>query len=234
MLRITRYNLTHLLDFTGRDARPTFWYYVLFLFLVNIAIGMVLGFVLVGGLISAAIDAAQTGASEQEMQARMSAQMGGMMAGVVWYSLVANIIMSLLLAASFVRRLHDSNSSGWWGLLVLAAQVAGFVVSLQMMDGMQQIMAEMMSRTEPMSQAEIQILMQQQSEMGRIGLVGWIAPLVVIVFGVMDSTDGPNKFGEGPVRIDNDRYRVTPQRRQPEPGRRLTGPSPSPPDTRPD
>lgn len=234
MLRITRYNLTHLLDFTGRDARPTFWYYVLFLFLVNIAIGMVLGFVLIGGLVSAAIDAAQAGVSEQEMQARMTAWMGGMMAGVVWYSLAANIIMSLLLAASFVRRLHDSNSSGWWGLLVLAAQVAGFVVSLRMMDGMQEMMAEMMTRTEPMTQAEMQILMQQQSEVGSHGLVGWIAPLIAIVFGVMDSTVGPNRFGEAPVRFDNDRPRVTPQRRQPEPGHRLTGPSPSPPDTRQD
>jgi hypothetical protein len=103
-----------------------------------------------------------------------------------------------------------------------------------MMDGLQEMMAEMMTRTEPMSQAEIQILMQQQSEMGSLGLVGWIAPLIVIVFGVMESTVGPNRFGEAPVRIDNDRSRVTPQRRQPEPGDRLTGPSPSPPDTRPD
>jgi uncharacterized membrane protein YhaH (DUF805 family) len=34
MLASIKYNLSHLLDFSGRDARQTFWYYVLFLFIV--------------------------------------------------------------------------------------------------------------------------------------------------------------------------------------------------------
>jgi len=195
-----KYNLTHLLDFSGRDARQTFWFYVLFLFLVNIAIGMVLGFAIVGSLISAAIDAAQAGASEEAMRAQMTARMGDFIGGIVWYSLASNVIMSLLLAASFVRRLHDSNSNGWWGLLVLAALAAGSLVSIETMDSMREVMSEAMSRTGPMTQFEMQEMMRGQSQASFFGLIAWIAPLMVIVFGVMDSSKGPNRYGEEPVR----------------------------------
>ena len=41
MLGSIRYNLANILNFHGRDARPTFWYYVLFLFILQVAIGMV-------------------------------------------------------------------------------------------------------------------------------------------------------------------------------------------------
>jgi hypothetical protein len=37
MLGAIKYNLSHLLDFSGRDARQTFWYYVLFLVMLDIA-----------------------------------------------------------------------------------------------------------------------------------------------------------------------------------------------------
>src|SRR5688572_15821657 len=169
MLGAIKYNLTHLLDFTGRDARQTFWFYVLFLFLVNIAIGMVLGFAIVGSLIRSAIDAAQAGASEDAMQAQITAHMGEFMGGIVWYSLASNVAMSLLLAAAFVRRLHDSNSSGWWALLVLAALVAGSIVSIETMGAMQDVMAEAMSRPGPMTQTDIQEMMRGQSQASSFG-----------------------------------------------------------------
>lgn len=201
MLGAIKYNLTHLLDFSGRDARQTFWSYVLFLFVVNIAIGMVLGIAIVASLIGSAVDAAQAGASEEAMQAEMAARMGGFVDGIVWYSLASNAAMYLLIAASFVRRLHDSNSSGWWGLAVLVALVIGSVVSIDTMGTMREVMTEAMSRTDPMGQAEIQEMMRGQSQAGSLGLVAWIAPLMVIVFGVMDSSKGPNRFGEEPVRF---------------------------------
>jgi uncharacterized membrane protein YhaH (DUF805 family) len=200
MLKSVKYNLSHLLDFGGRDARATFWFYVLFLFLVNIVVGIVLGFVLIGSLMGPVFVAARAGASEEAMQAQLATQMGGFMGTILWYSLIATIVMVVLLAASFVRRLHDSNRSGWWGLLVLAAQAGSFYVSIRMMGMMQELMTEAMSRTSPMSPLEMQALMQN-NHMSAYGAVGWIAPLIVIVFGVMDSTEGPNRYGGEPVRF---------------------------------
>jgi uncharacterized membrane protein YhaH (DUF805 family) len=43
--------------------------------------------------------------------------------------------------------------------------------------------------------------MQMQTQMGAYGLVGWIGYIVVIIFGVMRSTDGPNQYGDEPVRF---------------------------------
>ena len=230
MLGIVKYNFAHLLDFSGRDARPTFWYYVLFLFLLNIALAMVLGFVAVGQLVSGAVTAGQSGASEEAVQASMASGIGGMMGSIMWYSLVSNILMIVLLAASFVRRLHDSGKSGWWGLLVLAAQVVGFVVSLQTMDQMQDFMAQVFSQPGEMTPEAMERLMDSQRQMSAYSAVGWIGPLIAILFGVMDSTDGPNRYGEEPVRFDS-RPRVAPPQQR-HPGPTLTGPAPSPPDTR--
>ena len=68
-----------------------------------------------------------------------------------------------------------------------------------MIDAMQAFMTEVMSRTTPMTPIEMQALMQS-NHMNTYGLVGWIAPLIVIVFGVLDSTEGPNRYGDEPLR----------------------------------
>lgn len=201
MLGAIKYNLTHLLDLNGRDARQTFWFYVLFLFLVYFALGMVGSFVLIGSLMGPVVEAANAGASEQEMQAQMSAWMGDMMGSMVWVSVVVSVVMDLLLAAAFVRRLHDSNSSGWWAAAVLAAQAAAIAVMIPMIEAMQDFMAQAMDPANMANPAYMQSMIERQSQFGAYGLVGWIAPIVVIVFGVMPSTDGPNRFGEAPVRF---------------------------------
>jgi uncharacterized membrane protein YhaH (DUF805 family) len=35
-----KYHTAHLADFNGRDARQTFWYWFLFVFLLNMAVGL--------------------------------------------------------------------------------------------------------------------------------------------------------------------------------------------------
>src|SRR5688500_10659482 len=161
-----KHNLTHLLDFSGRDARPTFWFYVLFLFLVYMAIALVGSFALIGSLMSPVLEAANAGGSEQDMQARMAGQMGSMMGrmmeAMVWVSVVVTILMDLLLAASFVRRLHDSNSSGWWALAVLAAQLASIAAMIPMIEIMKDFMAEAMDPANFGNPAQMQGMMQRQ------------------------------------------------------------------------
>jgi uncharacterized membrane protein YhaH (DUF805 family) len=201
MLGSIKYNLSHLLDFTGRDARQTFWYYVLFVFIVNIGIGMILGVVIAGSMIGTAVNAAQSGASDQAVQAQMATGMSAFMNNFMIYGLVSGALNCLLLAAAFVRRLHDSNSSGWWALLALAAQGAAAMISIRLFGTMQPLMRDMMNQTGPMDPARMQALIQAQSHIGFYGLVGWIAPIVVMVFGVMASTDGPNRYGAEPVRF---------------------------------
>jgi len=201
MLAATKYNLTHLVDFTGRDARQTFWYYVLFLFIVYFVLGFVGAIVLMGSLMGPLMDAAQAGASEQQIQVQMNAWMGGVFGKLLWVSMAVNVLMDLLLAAAFVRRLHDSNSTGWWGLAVVAAQLVSMAMMVPMMDAMQDVMAQAMDPANVSDPARFQAMMAQQSRFSLYGLVGWIGPIVAIYFGVKGSTEGPNRYGEAPVRF---------------------------------
>ena len=105
--------------FTGRAARSEFWYWALFVFIVN--------------LIAKFIDSAM-GADMTHV---------GLVGGIV------GLALFLPGLAMTIRRLHDRDKSGWWVLLVL------------------------------------------------IPLIGAI---ILLIWFIMRGTQGPNRFGEDPVR----------------------------------
>jgi uncharacterized membrane protein YhaH (DUF805 family) len=199
MLGAIKYNLTHLLDFSGRDARQTFWYYVAFLVVLNVVIGVVVYIPAMVSSIGTAMEAAQAGAGEQEVQARMMAQMQDTLGTTMWISIGISAAMPLLLIAAFVRRLHDADKPGWWALLPLAMQAASIAVSIRISGEMQAMMREALAvGNDP---AKLQSVMAHQSEYAAYGLIGWIGILIVVGFGVLRSTDGPNRYGAEPVRF---------------------------------
>lgn len=193
MLAAIRHNLRNLANFSGRDARQTFWFYVLFLFVVYMLLSMLVTIPVMIGAMSSAFEGAQSGASEQAMQARIVDDMGGLMDASVTFGLVASVAMAVLLAASFVRRIHDSGHSGWWALLAVVPQAAAAIHTFTIADEMRDFMAMAMdpARTDEM--------LARQQELMAFGLVGYIPLIVLIAFGVMRSTDGPNRYGEEPV-----------------------------------
>lgn len=199
MLGAIKYNLTHLLDFGGRDARQTFWFYVLFLVVLSVVAGIIVSIPLMASSIGAAMNAAQAGASEQQIQAQVMGRMSGTLGTTVWISLAIRAATALLLLAAFVRRLHDSDKSGWWAVVPLAAQALSMLISIQIMGEVQALMQEAAAAAgDP---AKLHIVLERQREFATYGLIGWIGPLVVIGFGILRSTDGPNRFGDEPVRF---------------------------------
>lgn len=199
MLGAIKYNLTHLLDFGGRDARQTFWYYVLFLVVLNFVIGLLVAIPIMAGVMGTVFEAAQAGVDPKDLEVQMAAQMQGAMGGTLWISLATNAATALLMLAAFVRRLHDSGKSGWWAAVPLAAQAVSTLVSFRMMDTTQALMRDaMVVGGDPV---KLQAIMDRQSEFAVYGLLGWIGPLVVIGFGILRSTEGPNKYGAEPVRF---------------------------------
>jgi uncharacterized membrane protein YhaH (DUF805 family) len=60
----------------------------------------------------------------------MAEQMGSIM-GV---GLAVNLVMASLLAASFVRRLHDSDHSGLWAAPAVATQHAATIFNIAQID----------------------------------------------------------------------------------------------------
>jgi len=194
MLAETKHNLRRLLDFSGRDTQPTFWWYVLFVFLLNLAVWTVMIVPVVGDLMNSMMAAAQTG-DEAAIAAAMGVELGEMVESMLWMGMVATLLNVALLAAAFTRRLHDSNLSGWWGLLPLGLQAAATWYTSTRIDDLKALMGQMMNVADP------QASMAAQSQMSTDSLIGWLPIIALVVLGIRKSTAGPNRYGEVPARL---------------------------------
>ena len=95
-------DVDHYVKFDGRAARPAFWWWVLFVLLVDIAVN----------LIDLAI-------------------------GIPIFSAIAGLGLLLPNLSVSIRRLHDTNRSGWWiliGLIPLIGWIVLLVFYLQQGD----------------------------------------------------------------------------------------------------
>ncbi len=194
MLTAIKYNLAHLTDFHGRDARQTFWFYVLFLALVQFGISMVVSMAMGGSMMGGAIVAAGNGVDEAEMQRRIFAQVGTMMRVSMWTSAVLSLAMIGLLVAAFTRRLHDSGKPGWIAILVAVIQVVQLVLMLGSID-------DMVNLTVMLQTGDLASAQAVQSGLALRGLLGWVPAVLLIVFGVWPSTPGENKYGPQPQAL---------------------------------
>lgn len=103
---------------------------------------------------------------------------------VGWLSLVINLALIVPSIAVTVRRLHDTDKSGWWLLaIVVPATVAGALAVGAALDG----------TTDPFSSAPFVISI----------LAAAIAAIVLFVFMVLPGTDGANSYGEDPYGPDH-------------------------------
>lgn len=159
-------------DFSGRSRRMEFWMWQVAKILVSIVIGIL--FVgLAGGAIMAASDD----------PTRMVAAGGAVL--TLWL-----IVMLFWLAilvpdiAVTVRRLHDTNRSGWWILAPVVPYLFFWV----------------MFGTAASSGVAPQDLMN--GPLAMVGLlcllVALLLALVLLIFYFLDGTPGPNRFGADP------------------------------------
>ena len=199
MFAAIKHGLGNLLNFKGRDARQPFWYYVLFVYLITIAVSMVVAVpMMLQGVMSGIRQGAAAGRSgdpaavQAVAEAAITGSMMDMMASMMWVGLATNLLMLLVLAASFVRRLHDSDLAGWWALIPGAVQVANMVLAPALMQRMFERMNQMHAG-DPMAG-----LRGMQSSMSAASVLGWAAILFVVALGVRRSTSGPNRYGEAP------------------------------------
>lgn len=144
-------------EFSGRSRRMEFWMWTLFVFLLWIAFFVV--------MVAVAGAALMTGGGVRSLMA-----MGG---GIVIIGALAFLVWLALLIPSLavgVRRLHDTERSGWWlgGLVIL------------------DIVSAVLRGTGAGGLATI------------VSLVVLLWAIVLIVFYCLDGTKGPNKYGPDP------------------------------------
>jgi len=192
MFTAIRHNLTHLGQFEGRDARQTFWFYVLFLVLINIALSFVISIPIVGATMKVGIQAAQQGLKPDQVGVEVLRSISGWIGISMWFSIALGLAMIALLAAAFVRRVHDTGNSGWWAVVPIVAKLCAMALNVSA------TMTLIDTIAHAADAASLQAAMAQNSEMLPYGFLTWIGPVVVVVFGLLPSTPGANRYGGEP------------------------------------
>ncbi len=156
-------------DFSGRSRRMEYWMWALFQVVVYFLV-MVLMMMFGGGALMAGDPAA------------MMAAGGGMMLILGLYMIYGLVVFIPSLAVA-VRRLHDTNRSGWW----ILAPVAPYAVV---------VLGGMMAVSSPDMAALGGIL-------AMVGLLAtFLLALVLLVFYFLEGTRGPNQYGPDPKGPD--------------------------------
>lgn len=159
-------------EFSGRSRRQEFWMFMLLQFLiwmVAVVAMMMMGF---GALSMGGVN--PDGTPRLGGMAGLFASMGVffVILGIIWLALfIPSIAVS-------VRRLHDTDRTGFWLLLPPAIYVAAIAVVLTG-------------------------AANQSSTMTAIGvilsLLQWVASIVLLVFYCLPGTNGPNRYGPDPL-----------------------------------
>lgn len=164
-------------QFSGRSRRKEFWMYILFVFVVTIVLSILDAMLGLGGSTQTSTTTFEPGTTGVGGSAGVT---GGILAGIF---ALATFIPSL---AVQVRRLHDTDRSGWWILLPLVPYLAGAVLLLGgAMTGL---------GSGGMTAASGGALMVG----GLLMAVGGICAIALLVFMCLDGTRGPNRFGPDP------------------------------------
>ena len=158
-------------DFSGRSRRMEFWMWQLLQVIVYVVV-VVLAMAVGGGAMMSGDPAA------------MMAAGGGMLIIMLLYMVYALAVLVPSLAVA-VRRLHDTERSGWW---ILAPIVPYLVALVAVMGG---------------------AATGTQSGLATAGIVSLICmlaalvlALVLLVFYFIEGTKGPNKYGPDPKGQD--------------------------------
>ena len=158
-------------DFSGRSRRMEYWMWILFQFLIGLAFWVLM--LVLGG--SAMMSGDPTA---------MASAGAGMM--IVWFLyMIVGLAFFIPSLAVTVRRLHDTNRTGWWILAPLVPYVVAWV----------SILGGAASGGEA-----------GMATGGIIGMVAILAALVLglvlLVFMFLEGTRGPNQYGADPKGTD--------------------------------
>lgn len=167
--------LGNLTNFDGRDPRRTFWFYVLFLVLINIAIAIVNFFAFTASSMGSAFQSAASGADELEVQAQMFQEMADSMTTQAWVGAIIGLVMLGLFIAAFVRRLRDAGIPTWVAAIPVITTLVSIYANFSAASQMQEVMAS----------GDVMAINEAALSAGALGLVAWLGYIVVIVCGVL-------------------------------------------------
>jgi uncharacterized membrane protein YhaH (DUF805 family) len=130
--------------------------------------------------------------------------MAPMMQNMIIMMFVIAVLFLVLTVAAVVRRLHDSDRSGWWALPYYAMQIVSPLVMAAIFPRYFTIMASM-TAAKPgsppdMTNPAFQQAMQSMTLMSLANVLSFAILVMMIVFLVLPGTVGPNRFGDDPLQ----------------------------------
>jgi uncharacterized membrane protein YhaH (DUF805 family) len=172
-------------EFNGRSRRSEFWLWVL----LNIIVGMVLS----------SVTFYMLGSSLHLAEGKPEAFMGRYMSVMSIMQLI-NLGLFLPSLAVGVRRLHDTNRTGWWTVMPIIVAIAGFILFFIIFGtSLFQLIGASNSGKEVSDTQSMEFVFKFMGAMVFcIFLPMLISQIVMLVFYVTDGTPGPNRFGPDP------------------------------------
>lgn len=198
-------HINGLFDFSGRENRQPFWLWVLITYAIQTVVSMVGTIPIVIIMMQKIEPLSQTDPAYLDAHPEIAQKLFldafvPMIQLIMIMAVVSVLIFVVFLAAATVRRLHDTNRSGWWA--------APYFAFITIMPAAQILLVQRFFSTfetlgPTASPEQINVAMvplgQVWAAMMGIGMIGLLLMIVLIVFCCMAGTPGPNKYGEDPL-----------------------------------
>lgn len=184
-----RHGFAGLLRFSGRDTRKQFWPYAIFIFLASSLLSYLVVLPelarMMGGMLRIVAEQGDRPLAPHEIEPLFNEIMPNFEIFVL-ASAVINIGAMMLLTAAVVRRLHDCDRSGLWGVLPLPSFALGFALAPMVLDAVR-------NPVEPDMEAVMLPMLNS--------FLTWGLVIFLIVLLAREGTKGLNRFGPEPMEI---------------------------------
>ena len=159
-------------EFSGRSRRMEYWMWVLFQFLISFVFIIII--------------AAVGGAAIMSGDLNQLVAVGGIVIVIYLLMILMALIFFIPNLAVTVRRLHDTDRSGWWMMLYWGPYL--LLIVAQMMIG-----ASAYAGGDAMAGGMVALV---------AGLAWLVGCIILLVFMFLEGTRGPNRYGPDPKGQD--------------------------------
>jgi uncharacterized membrane protein YhaH (DUF805 family) len=195
-----------LLTFTGRERRQPFWLWILIVYVGQFIVSTIAMIPIMSGFSESFAPLTQRAQSDPtyldqhpEAFQQVFSQMLPMMQTMMVMTTTLSLIVTVLVAAAAIRRLHDSDRSGWWAAPNFAIQVAMPVLYASILPRFFAVFASFRPDMPPdQVNAAMGPVFGSMMALTGLGMIGFVMLIVLIVLLCQPTTPGANRFGAEP------------------------------------